>query len=158
MKLSTRSRYGLRALLEVAIAGKGPVILRNVCEKQDLSAKYLERIFTDLKKAGIVGSVRGAGGGFLLLRPPSEITVLEIVRALEKGFGTADCVSDPAECDRSKKCPARKAWVRVTEAMLGALGSISLADLLADSGCVESGHTGEVPAGGPARKAGRCAK
>lgn len=129
VKLSTRSRYGLRALIDIAEQpGDRPVMLRGISERQKISAKYLERLLADLRRAGIVTSHRGAGGGFHLSRPPADINLLDVVEALEKSFGTTDCVSEPKVCRQSATCPTRRIWARVSKAMWDALRSMTLED------------------------------
>lgn len=131
MKLSTRSRYGLRALLDIAVQEEDrPVMLRGIGDRQGISAKYLEHLLADLRRAGIVTSHRGAGGGFELSRDPKAISILEVVRALESGFGTTECVEHPETCPRSDSCAAREIWGRVSTAMWESLESVSLADLI----------------------------
>ncbi|MHC4781375.1 MAG: RrF2 family transcriptional regulator, partial [Planctomycetota bacterium] len=135
MKLSTRARYGLRAILDIAVeTGDRPVMLRGISERQGISAKYLEHLLADLRRAGIVRSRRGAGGGFDLNRDPGQISLLSIVRALETDFGTTECVGEPAVCARSARCATRLMWAKVSEAMNQTLDGMSLADLIDLSG------------------------
>ncbi len=102
MKLSTRSRYGVRLMLDLALhADEGPVRLGSVAQRQGIGIKYLEQIIISLKKANYVTSVRGPKGGHLLTRPPEEITVGEIVGLLEGGLKLTRCTQYPEECDRS---------------------------------------------------------
>lgn len=111
MKLSTRGRYGLRALLELALNyQKGPLGLRELARRQDISAKYLEQLLIPLKGAGVVNSVRGARGGYLLAKDPSSVTLLEVVKVLEGPLDLVDCVSDPRVCGRAGGCAVRDLW------------------------------------------------
>ncbi len=138
MKLSTRARYGLRALLDIARQeGEGPVMLRAISEREGISAKYLEHLLADLRRAGIVRSYRGAGGGFELNRPVSDVPLLEVVRVLETDFGTTDCVSKPQTCPRSSHCAARLVWTKVSKAMWDTLAVMSLKDLVDMAGNAE---------------------
>jgi Rrf2 family protein len=124
----------LRAVLDIAESqGDRPVMLRGISERQEISAKYLEHLMADLRKAGIVRSRRGAGGGFELNREAEEISLLTIVEALETDFGTTECVRDPEACHRSPRCPTRLVWEKVSEAMNRTLEGLSLADLKAMS-------------------------
>ncbi|MHC4598321.1 MAG: RrF2 family transcriptional regulator [Planctomycetota bacterium] len=134
VKLSTRARYGLRAVLDIAESqGDRPVMLRGISERQEISAKYLEHLLADLRKAGIVRSRRGAGGGFELNREAEKISLLTIVVALETDFGTTECVRDPSMCHRAPRCPTRLVWAKVSEAMNRTLEGLTLADLRAMS-------------------------
>lgn len=130
MSLSTRGRYGLRAAVDLACHhGQGPVSLKDIARRQDISEKYLEHIVAALKVAGLVRSVRGAYGGYILARPPAEITVNEIMQVLEGSFAPTECVEDPSCCDRACFCVARDLWAKVEEAIRGVLQSVTLQDL-----------------------------
>ncbi len=133
MRFSTRSRYGLRAMLELALNydRKEPTPLFQIAEKQLISEGYLEHMMTVLRKGGLVRSVRGAQGGYLLMREPAGITAGEIVRCLEGPLGPTGCVSeeDPENCARAEFCVTRQLWERVREATASVLDSVSLADL-----------------------------
>ena len=131
MKLSTKSRYGTRLMLELAEHfHEGPLHLTTVARHQGISVKYLEQIIIPLKKAQYVKSVRGPKGGHSLARPPEEITVGEIVALLEEGMSLVDCSDNGDACERSAFCPTRLIWQEASEAMFAKLGSITLADLL----------------------------
>ncbi|MBC7347326.1 MAG: Rrf2 family transcriptional regulator [Clostridia bacterium] len=132
MKLSTKGRYGLRAVFDLAQHyGKGPVPLREVAERQGLSEQYLEQLFLGLRKHGLVKSIRGLRGGYTLSRPPGEITVGNIVRALEGPIAPVECVSeeDPEDCVRADHCVARLVWTRLRDAITDVLDSITLEDM-----------------------------
>lgn len=130
MRISTRGRYGLRAMFELARGfGKAPVLMKTVAERQDLSPKYLHALLTALKSAGLVRSVRGAGGGFVLARPPGQIRLGDILQALEGPPTLVKCVADPRACDRSKRCPARRVWRNLSQAIENALNNVTLKDL-----------------------------
>ena len=102
MKISTKGRYALRLMMDLARCGdEGPVSLRDVSRRQGISDKYLEQIVTPLARTGLVRSVRGAGGGYLLTRKPEEYTVGEILRPLEGDLAPVECGTDPAFCQRS---------------------------------------------------------
>jgi len=131
MKLSTRSRYGTRLMLDMAEHyHDGPIHLMKIAQRQGISVKYLEQIIIPLKKAQYVKSVRGPKGGHILAKPPEEITVGEIVALLEEGMSLVDCSYDEAVCERSEICPTRHIWREAAQAMFGRLESITLADLL----------------------------
>jgi len=132
MKLSTRSRYGTRLLLDMAEHYyQGPVQLGDIAKRQEVSVKYLEQIIIPLKKAGYIKSVRGPKGGHMLARPPQEITVGEIVALLEDGNVLTECVADEKVCRRAESCPTRVIWKDASEAMFSKLNTITLADLVA---------------------------
>ena len=118
MQISTKSRYGLRAMVELALNyGDGPVSLGEIAERQDISLKYLEQIVPHLKTAGFIRSVRGAGGGYSLRKNPKEITSLQILQAIEGPLAPVDCVDSPNVCDRGKICATRELWVGMAETL-----------------------------------------
>jgi Rrf2 family iron-sulfur cluster assembly transcriptional regulator len=138
VKLSTKSRYGTRLMLDMAQHyGDGPIHLANVARRQGISVKYLEQIIIPLKKASYIQSVRGPKGGHQLAKPPAEITVGEIVALLEEGATLAECTEDADVCERSSICPTRLIWKEAAQAMFDKLNTITLADLL---------HQGQAPA------------
>lgn len=131
MKLSTRARYGARALVEVALGyPDGTVSVRDVAESQSISAKYLEHIMASLKVAGLVRSVRGMHGGFTLARPPADITLREVLEALEGSVAPVDCVDHPDSCPLGDVCPTRETWVEMKESMVRVLGGTTIQDLV----------------------------
>ncbi len=136
MKLSTKGQYGLRALLEIAIyQNEGPVTLNNIAARQDISEGYLEQLMMPLKRAGIVKSVRGAQGGYLLAKNPKEVTVGEVIRVLEGPIAPVACVDEenPEECVRADFCVTRIVWEKVRDSISGVLDSFSLEDLVQES-------------------------
>ena len=112
MKVSTKGRYGLRAMMDLAAHQNNsiPVFLTDIAKRQDISEKYLEHIFSALKAAGLVNTVRGRKGGFLLTKTPSQITVANIINVLEGPCTLVDCVSQPKTCNRSEACASRDIW------------------------------------------------
>lgn len=131
MKISTKGRYGLRAMMDLAIHqsdGK-PVFLSDVAKRQDISEKYLEHIFSALKNAGLVSTVRGRKGGFLLSKPAGEVTVSSIITALEGPCTVVDCVSKPKTCERSEACAARDIWGLLGKKMEEVLSGFTLEGL-----------------------------
>jgi len=131
MKLSTRGRYGVRAMLELAMsAGKGPVPLRDLASRQEISAKYLEQLLIPLKSAGLVKSVRGARGGYLLAREPELISLYDVVRSLEGPLAPVECVEDPDYCDRVGGCTVHLVWGEMGKMLVDFLSGMSLADLV----------------------------
>ena len=130
MKLSTRSRYGTRLLLDMAQHyDQGPIQLGEIAKRQEISVKYLEQIIIPLKKANYVLSVRGPKGGHFLARPPEDINLGEIVALLEEGPSLVECSEHAEVCQRSNICPTRLIWKEVAQAMFDKLAAITLADL-----------------------------
>ena len=131
MKLSTRSRYGTRLMLELAEHyQEGPLHLSAIALQQGISVKYLEQIIIPLKKAMYIQSVRGPKGGHILAKPPNEITVGEIVALLEDGPSLTESSHKPKVCDRSPSCATRQLWQAAAQAMFDKLNSMTLADVL----------------------------
>ncbi len=130
MKISTRTRYGLRAMADLASNYRGsPIQVREIAERQGISGRYLEHIMLALKKAGLVESISGAGGGYLLTRDASSITAFEIVRALEGSLSPVPCVDHMNICARSAGCRVSRLWERVRKSMVDTLDSTTLAEL-----------------------------
>lgn len=131
MKLSTRSRYGTRLVLDMAQHyGQGPVQLGAIAKRQEIPVKYLEQIIIPLKKAHYVKSLRGNKGGHMLAKPPQEITVGEIVALMEGGLRLTGCAENPTICTRSAKCVTRLLWKECAETMQLKLKSITFSDLV----------------------------
>ncbi len=128
MFLSTRVRYGVRALIEIGILNK-PVLLKNISAKQDLSLKYLDHIFTRLRTKGIIRKMKAKKGGYLLARKPQDITLYDIIDALE-GTVTLECLRDKELCPRADHCGARIVWYRLNDKITQVLKSITLEDFI----------------------------
>lgn len=129
MQVSTRGRYGLRAMVDMALhATEGPMALRVIAERQDISESYLEQVFTSLRKSGLVRASRGSQGGYELSRPASEIKVGEILRALEGPIAPVHCVGD-SQCEREKYCITRSFWEELRDKINEFLDNTSLQDL-----------------------------
>lgn len=138
MKLSTRSRYGTRLMVDLAQHfTEGPIPLAEIAKRQELSAKYLEQLIILLKGAGLIRSARGRRGGYMLARKPDKISVGEIVETLEGKLALVDCVLEPELCYRSPECPTRDIWVGMTDALKTELFSLSLKDVLQKSTTLE---------------------
>ena len=130
MRLSTRGRYGTRALLELALhQGEGPVLLRDIAQRQEISLSYLEHLITPLIAGGLVVSTRGPRGGVMLARPAEEIRLNEIIYLLDGPIAPVECVNSKKACARSEKCAPRDIWQELRQAMNGVLASITLKDL-----------------------------
>ena len=131
MKLSTRSRYGTRMMLDLAQHyDEGPVQIGNVSKRENISVKYLEQLIIPLKKANFIKSIRGPKGGHMLAKPPEEITVGEIVRVLEGGINLSSCIENPEVCDRTSDCLTRGLWEETTKAMYEKLNSATLSKMI----------------------------
>ena len=131
MKLSTRSRYGTRMILDLAQHyNSAPVNLGDIAKRQNISLKYLEQIIRPLKKSNYIKSFRGSKGGHTLNKPPEAITVGEIVALLEGGAGITQCTVRPDACERVDDCVTRYLWLEASKAIFERLSSITFADLM----------------------------
>lgn len=131
MRISTKGRYALRLMLDLALAQPGtPVPLRDVARRQDISDKYLEQIVIPLSRAGLVRSIRGAGGGYLLTRPAQEYTVGQILRPLEGSLAPVSCVDGDSCCGRIDQCVTLEVWREIQQAVSGVVDHVTLADLV----------------------------
>jgi Rrf2 family cysteine metabolism transcriptional repressor len=131
MKLSTRTRYGTRALLELALhEGEGPVFLKDIARKQQISLPYLEHLVTPLISGGIIRSTKGPKGGVTLAKKPEEIKLMEITQLLEGSVAPVECVEHPEVCSRSELCATREVWSKLKDAMDSVLESTTLQDLV----------------------------
>ena len=138
MKLSTKGRYGMRAIVELARSpGNEPLQMSEIARRHNLSRKYLHAMLTSLRQHGLVTSQRGVKGGYRLARAPEEIKVREILTALEGDLAITDCIADPESCARSGDCETFGIWKSVNDAMVNALDGVSLADVINNK---ETGH------------------
>lgn len=130
MKLSTKSRYATRALLDLAIHNnEAPVLLRDIAQRQQISLLYLEQLVAPLKAGGLIRSVRGTKGGILLAKHAEDIRLSEVIHLLEGSTSLVDCVTDPSLCDRSEFCVTRDIWEELKMAIDGVLESTTLHNL-----------------------------
>ncbi len=129
MRLSTRSRYGLRAMVSVARNGREPVTSETLAACEDLSKKYLDRLLNMLRGGALLKSYKGKGGGYILARPAEEISVSDIVCAMEESICLVPCVDDPSACTKSDACTSRHVWSTVAAAVKDTLDGITIADL-----------------------------
>jgi Rrf2 family protein len=132
---STKGEYGVRMMVQLGRHyGRGPASLAEMAAEEDLPRAYLEQLVVNLREAGLVTSTRGAHGGYELARPPAAISMTEVLRALEGPLAPMLCASEDPEhalvCDRSTRCTVNLLWVRVRDAVAGALDSMTLADLV----------------------------
>lgn len=132
MKLSTKGRYGLRAILDLAVYGKEqPVSIRSISERQDISERYLEQLIAKLKKAGLVESIRGAGGGYRIARPADTISVGEVLYVLEGSLNPVDCDSIAEQgCKHANNCLTKYAWRKIHESIQDTVNHMYLSELI----------------------------
>jgi Rrf2 family protein len=131
IRVSTKGRYGLRLMIDLALHGGGEIVrLREIAERQEISGKYLWQVINPLKNAGLVTVTRGAHGGFALARPAEKITVYDIVAPLEGPMSLVACVRRKDECNRAAACAAREVWTAVDRALEKALRGITLAAIV----------------------------
>jgi Rrf2 family cysteine metabolism transcriptional repressor len=137
MRISTRAEYGLRAMLDLAEHYRQePITLRSIAARQGISESYLEQLIAVLKKAGLVTSVRGAQGGYVLACDPGQIKISVIFTSLEGPIAPVDCVREhqlAGECRNSQKCAVQLLWLKLSRSMAAVLEATTLADLVAQS-------------------------
>ncbi|HBT20232.1 MAG TPA: Rrf2 family transcriptional regulator [Peptococcaceae bacterium] len=141
-RISTKGSYGLRAVLDIAKNSRGkPVPLKDIAERQEISEGYLEQLLTVLRRAGIVKSIRGQSGGFILAKKPQDISVGEIIRVLEGPIAPMDCVEDGTypSCDNINQCVLRLVWLRLKERIEEAVDTITIEDLCSEAGQKQQG-------------------
>lgn len=130
MKISTKGRYALRLMLDLAIYDTGePISLKDIAARQEISEKYLEQITSAINKAGFLVSIRGANGGYRLRRPPEEYTVGDILRVTEGSLAPVACV-EIDDCTRRDACVTNRVWQKLDEAISNVVDGITLADLV----------------------------
>ncbi|MFC1764859.1 RrF2 family transcriptional regulator [Planctomycetota bacterium] len=131
MRISPRTRYGIRAMIELAAHyEQGPLQLRIIAERLGISAKHLEQQMAILRSSALVRAVRGVKGGYMLAKPPAEIRLSEVFRCLEGRVVTSACVDDPDVCDRAIDYVIGKVWTEVEEAVINVLDSVTLGDMM----------------------------
>jgi Rrf2 family protein len=131
MKLSTRTRYAVRAIIELAQNDSNkPLQLKIIAQRQDISVKYLEQLMAVLRSAGFVRSIRGSKGGYVLAKAPNQIKLNDVLHRLEGTVATVECVEHEDYCSRSADCAARYLWMQVEQAIDKVLGAITLQDLV----------------------------
>jgi len=132
MKLSTKGRYGVKAMVDLAIHyGKEPVSIKSISERQNISEYYLEQLFSPLRKANLIKSIRGAQGGYILNNNPKDITVAEIMEVLEGPIEISDCLEE-GTCINVDCCATRLLWVRIKDSIDSVMQSTTLQDMLDD--------------------------
>ena len=133
MKLSTRGRYGIHTMYDLALNGvNGPQSIKAIAERGGMPEAYLEQLIAGLKKAGLVTSTRGAQGGYMLARPADDITVGDVLRALEGGMSLVECLDGEDCCDKACACPSRIVWQKLRDGMMAIVDGITLQDMIDD--------------------------
>ena len=131
MKISTKGRYGLRILMDLAIhQSEKPRLIRDIAKSQQISEKYISRLVIALRKAGMIRSVRGVNGGFHIAMKPEDITLLDVIEAMEGPLSIVDCVSTPRKCSRSDNCAPREIWCKLNGDIRELMRGTTLADIL----------------------------
>ena len=131
MKISTKIRYGARAMVELASHyGEGPIELKVIAKKENISIKYLEQVINPLRADGLVKAIRGAKGGYSLAKPPSEICLYDVIEILEGPLNLLDCLGDPKACQKVPSCVTREVWKEVSEAISKIFYSVTLEDMV----------------------------
>ena len=132
LKLSTKGRYGLRAVFEVGLKyGEEPVSIKTISENQGISESYLEQLFKNLRKEGIVKSIRGAQGGYELTKHPSLVKVSDVINALEGSSKISECIDD-GFCSRENYCPTRIIWLKVQKSIDDVMDTTTIQDIIDD--------------------------
>ena len=132
MKLSTKGRYGVKAMVDLAIHyGNAPVSIKVISQRQNISEYYLEQLFSPLRKAGLIKSIRGAQGGYVLNKAPSEIKVSDVMDVLEGPIEIADCI-EGAECNNIDCCATRLLWKKIKSSIDEVMENITLQDIVND--------------------------
>ena len=152
MKLSTKGRYGLRALIDLAVySGQEAVSIQSIAKRQNISDRYLEQLMGKLRRAGLVVSIRGAGGGYRLARPAGEISVGEVLRALEGNLDAVTCpgTEEGPGCEDADLCVTRYVWKRINYSITQAVDTIMIEQLVEESRRIreEKGKVGTQPCG-----------
>ncbi|HUL31155.1 MAG TPA: Rrf2 family transcriptional regulator [Thermodesulfobacteriota bacterium] len=131
MKISTKIRYGARAMLELASHyGEGPIELKEIARKEDISLKYLEQVINPLRAAGLVKSIRGSKGGYSLAKAPSQICLYDVVESLEGALNLVECLHDSKACQKTSSCVTRDIWKEVSDAISQIFYSVTLEDMV----------------------------
>ena len=131
MKMSTKGRYGVRLMIDLALhSDEGPVLLRDIARRQGISEKYLWNLINPLKTVGLVRSIRGARGGYRLGKKPAEITLKDIMRVMEGPLCLVDCVENPSSCKRSSTCITRDVWCEASQSFINTLESMNLEKMI----------------------------
>ena len=133
MKLSTRGRYGIHAMYDLALnVDRGPQSIKAISEREGIPEAYLEQLIAVLKRENLVTSTRGAQGGYMLARAPEQITVGDVLRALEGGLNLVECLEEDEACGKSCACPSRIVWLKLRDGLNRIVDGITLKDMTED--------------------------
>ncbi len=131
MKLSTRGRYGVRLMVDLAVhESESPILLKDIAARQEISEKYLWQLISPLQKAGLIDSIRGARGGYKLAKSPKDITLKDVIVILEGSMCIVACVDNAEMCNRSGVCVTRDVWEEISKKVMGVLEAVSLLDMV----------------------------
>lgn len=138
MRISTKARYSLRGLLDLTLHYESdPIQIHEIARRQGISERYLENLFTKLRSNGILTSVKGKGGGFMLAKKPEEIDVYSVFIAVEEDIDLVSCVDVPENCEKSAACMTRNLWKKISTELATTLKSLSLKDLIEEPDCLK---------------------
>ena len=144
MKISTRGRYGLRILIDLANHDNSkPRLIRDISQAQQISEKYISRLVIDLRRAGLIRSVRGVKGGFHLAKKPEDITLLEVIEVMEGPVSVVECVNTAQKCNRNSRCGARAIWKKLNDNIRCIMQEITLDEIL--KACHDQSENGSFP-------------
>jgi len=131
IRISTKGKYGTRLMFQLALNyGNGPILLREIAKREDISVRYLEHLVPLLKSAHLINSTRGAKGGYSLAKDPKDITLKDIIQILEGPLYPSECVQIPSVCNRSSFCVSRNIWVELEQSISKTLNNYTLLDLV----------------------------
>ena len=131
MKLSTRGRYGTRLVMDLSVHyGRGPILLKDIAKRTEITEKYLWQLIAPLKNAGLIKSTRGASGGYELAKHPKQMSLKDVIYVLEGSMCIVDCVDNSDCCSRSETCVSRDIWVDISEKITQTLESTNFADMV----------------------------
>ncbi|MBO5254829.1 MAG: Rrf2 family transcriptional regulator [Opitutales bacterium] len=131
MKISTKGRYGLRILMDIAANDSGkPRMIKQIAKNQNISQKYVSRLVLELRNAGYIKAIRGVNGGYVLAKSPSAISILEILEVMEGETSIVECIANPDCCSNCDECPARNIWKTANDALRNSLGWLTLASAI----------------------------
>jgi Rrf2 family protein len=131
MRISTKIRYGTRAMLQLAFHyGEGPIDLKEIAKKEDISLKYLEQVIIPLRTAGLIKSTRGSKGGYSLAKPPSKICLSDLIEVLDGPIDLVECLKDPKGCSKSPSCVTRDIWKEASDAIHKVFSAITIAEMV----------------------------
>lgn len=150
MKISTKGRYGLRAVIDIAVnASDEPVALSEIAMRQNISISYLEQLIAKLKKAGIVNSIRGAKGGYTIAKDPNTISVGDVLRALEGDLNPVNCAEitgDDDMCNDAENCVTKYVWKRISDSINNTVNTLMLSELMGEGIRIKEKNNADYPA------------